>query len=167
MSLPRFAMQRRPITLTIVALAFALGVIQVMTMSRRADPLFTIRTAQVVTSWPGVEAERVERLVTAPLEEEISQLAEVDYVWSTTTTGQSVVYVELPDSLPTSMIQQTWERVRGKVDLVRPSGETFICPPGTRGLDPISGASKVLYEWWLENKDSLPDPATEDPPDVV
>ena len=115
MTLPRFAMQRRAIVLTVIAMLVAFGVFKYLTMSRRADPAFTIRTAQVVTSWPGVRAERVERLVTAPIEEKISELAEVDYVWSETTTGLSIIYVELPDDLPTKLIQQTWERVRGKV----------------------------------------------------
>ena len=121
MSLPRFAVKKTAITMTLVVLALMLGVSQYLSMSRRADPEFTIRQCTITTAWPGVEAERVERLVTVPLEREISQLAEVDYVTSTTTTGLSVLYVILPDDLPASDIQQTWERVRGKVDVVRPA----------------------------------------------
>ncbi|MEO0631545.1 MAG: efflux RND transporter permease subunit, partial [Planctomycetota bacterium] len=113
MSLPRFAVKKTAITMTLVVLALMLGVSQYLSMSRRADPEFTIRQCTITTAWPGVEAERVERLVTVPLEREISQLAEVDYVTSTTTTGLSVLYVILPDDLPASDIQQTWERVRG------------------------------------------------------
>jgi len=127
MSLPRFAVKKTAITMTIVVLAFILGLSQYNSMSRRADPAFTTRQCTITTAWPGVDAERVERLVTATLENEISQLAEVDYVRSTTTTGLSVIYVTLPDDLPVGEIQQTWERVRGKVDIVRPT-----LPQGTR-----------------------------------
>jgi len=127
MSLPRFAIQKTAITMTVVVLALVLGISQYFSMSRRADPAFTSRQCTITTVWPGVEAERVERLVTAPLEREVSQLSEVDYVRSTTTTGLSVIYVTLPDALPVDAIQETWERVRGKVDIVRPT-----LPPGTR-----------------------------------
>lgn len=130
MSLPRFAIQKTAITMTIVVLALALGLWQYGSMSRRADPEFTIRQCMITTAWPGVDTERVERLVTVPLERELSRLAEVDSVRSTTTTGLSVIYVTLPDELPVGVIQQTWERVRGKVDIVRPS-----LPEGVR--DPV------------------------------
>ncbi|MEO1513017.1 MAG: efflux RND transporter permease subunit, partial [Planctomycetota bacterium] len=130
MSLPRFAIRNRAITLVIVTLAVIVGISQYLTMSRRADPEFTIRECTVTTSWPGVEAERVERLVTASLEDAISELEEVDYTRSTTTTGLSVIYVTLPDSLPVGKIQETWERVRGKVEIVRPT-----LPSGAR--DPV------------------------------
>ncbi len=121
MSLPRFTLTHRSVILAAIIVAMTLGVVKYLTMPRRADPEFTVRTAIVQTQWPGVEAERVEQLITFPLEKEISSLDEVDVVRSTTWTGQSVIYVELLDEVDVDKIQETWEKLRARVDKVRPN----------------------------------------------
>ena len=79
MSLPRFTLRYKAIILALIAVAMGNGIYQYFNMPRRADPSFTIRTCQVVTRWPGAETQRVEQLVTRPLEEIIYELEEVDY----------------------------------------------------------------------------------------
>ena len=120
MSLPRFSLRYKAIVIAVVGLALAVGVVQFLTMPRRADPEFTILTCQVMTRWPGAAAERVEQLVTYPLELEINTLQEVERVYSTTVVGQSVIYVDLEPTMDPALIQETWEKVRNKVAVVRP-----------------------------------------------
>ncbi len=120
MSLPRFSLQYKTIVICTVLVATGYGLFRFLTMPRRADPSFTIRTCQIITRWPGAATERVEQLVTYPLEEEISTLEEVDYVNSVTTTGQSVIYVNLEGTLAVNKVPQVWDRVRAKVDIVKP-----------------------------------------------
>ena len=129
MSLPRFSLHYKAIVISVVTVATVYGIVMFLTMPRRADPSFTIRTCQVVTQWPGAETERIEQLVTYALEEELYTLEEVDYVRSITTTGQSVVYVYLEDALPTELIPQVWDRVRAKVDIVRPTLPQGVMDP--------------------------------------
>ena len=114
-SLPRVAMQHKIVVLAFTVLCLAVGSVQILTMPRRADPEFTIPVCQVITRWPGVQTERVEQLVTHPLEEEINTLGEVEHIRSTTTTGLSVIEVELEDRVPPDVIPQIWDRVRAKV----------------------------------------------------
>jgi multidrug efflux pump len=121
MSLTAFTLKKKTVVLAILSVAMAFGVIKYFTMPRRSDPVFTIRVARVTTSWPGAPADRIEQLITAPLEEEISSLAEVDTVSSANTTGLSVISVELADSVPVESIQETWEKVRAKVENLRAS----------------------------------------------
>ena len=129
MSLPRFAMRHKIVVLAFTSLALVVGVVQVVTMPRRADPEFTIAVCQVMTRWPGVETERVEQLVTHPLEEEINSLGEVKHILSTTTTGLSVLEVELEESVPPDLIPQIWDRVRARVARVRPSLPKGVMDP--------------------------------------
>ena len=129
MNLPRFAMQHKVVVLALTLLALVVGGVQLLTMPRRADPEFTISVCQVVTRWPGVETERVEQLVTHPLEEEINTLGEVKHIRSTSTTGLSVLEVELEDSVPPDVIPQIWDRVRAKVDIVSPSLPNGVMDP--------------------------------------
>ena len=45
-----------------------------MSQPRQEDPEITLRGAQVVTRMPGMSPERIEQLVTRPIEEEIKSI---------------------------------------------------------------------------------------------
>ena len=98
MNLASLATKCRPIVVTLVMLLMFWGVISVMTMPRREDPEYTVRTCAVTTSWPGAPAQKVEELITKPLEEAIDRIDEVDIVRSTTQVGMSTIYVDTEDS---------------------------------------------------------------------
>ena len=102
-----------------MGLLTAWGAITFVTMPRREDPEFTIRVCVVSTRWPGAPARKVEELVTDPIEEALDSLEEVDYINSSTTNGQSVIYVNLEDRLHPANIQQVWDKVRARVNNVR------------------------------------------------
>lgn len=118
MSLSALAMKYRPIVLTFVGLLTAWGLVTFFTMPRREDPEFTIRTCVVTTLWPGSPTVKVEELVTDKLEEALDSIEEIDYLNSETTNGQSIIYVNLDDFVPPNEIQQVWDKVRAKVELV-------------------------------------------------
>ena len=81
--------------------------------ARREDPELIIRDALVVTSWPGTAAERVDELITDPLEKAIAENADVDTIKSKSMTGISVIQVTLDDSITDT--DQVWDDVRAKV----------------------------------------------------
>ena len=64
-------------------------------MSRAEDPGFTVRIAQVVTRFPGASLERIEQLVTDPIEEAIQELPAIDFLGSTSKTAVSIVMVNI------------------------------------------------------------------------
>ncbi|MEO1528175.1 MAG: efflux RND transporter permease subunit, partial [Planctomycetota bacterium] len=124
MSLSKLAMDRRTVVYTFVCLLTAWGIYTFVTMPRREDPEFTIRTCVVSTRWEGTPTVKVEELITDKLEEELDTIDEVDYLNSETTTGQSVIYVNLDDNVDPSDIQQVWDKVRAKVnDVEMPTPE--------------------------------------------
>ncbi len=118
MNLANLSMRFRPVVLTLVGLMTAWGVVTFFTMPRREDPKFTIRTCVVSTRWPGAPSSKVEELITDQLEETLDSLEEVDYLISDTINGQSVIFVNLTDDVPVADIQNVWDKVRAKVDLV-------------------------------------------------
>ena len=115
MSLSAFALKFKAIIVTLVALLMLWGVLSYLTMPRREDPEYTVRTCQVLTNWPGTSAEKVEELITAPLEEEINTLDGIRWVRSETSMGRSAVYVELDRSTPGDAVEQMWDKVRSRV----------------------------------------------------
>ncbi len=119
MNLAGIAMRYRPVVLTLVTLLTVWGTITFFTMPRREDPEFTIRTCVVATQWAGAPAVKVEALVTDKLEEALDGIEEVEKLRSTTINGLSTIYVDVEDRVPPETIQQVWDKVRAKVELVR------------------------------------------------
>ncbi|EMI53983.1 efflux RND transporter permease subunit [Rhodopirellula sallentina] len=118
MGLPAAAAKYRTIVVSLSLMAMLWGTITFFTMPRREDPQFTIRVCVVSTSWPGAPAETVEELITDKIEQTLISIEEVDFTRSTTLTGQSTIFVELEDNVPPSDIQNVWDKVRARVDLV-------------------------------------------------
>ena len=118
MNIGEISLQYRTVVITIILLLTVWGVITFTTMPRREDPQFTIRTCVVATSWPGAPAIKVEELITDKIESTLDGLEEVEKLESTTINGLSTVYVDLTDDVPVDAIQNVWDKVRAKVDMV-------------------------------------------------
>ncbi|MHC4551067.1 MAG: efflux RND transporter permease subunit [Planctomycetota bacterium] len=127
MSLSGFALRYRAIVVTGVALLMLWGALSYLTMPRREDPEYVVRTCQVLTRWPGTPTEKVEELVTAPLEDEINGLDGIRWVRSETTVGTSAIYVELDRATIGEDVEQMWDKVRSRVDRV-PMPEPHLKP---------------------------------------
>ena len=129
MNIPRFAITHQPIVLSFLVVAIAIGLFNVATMSRREDPEITIRDALVVTRWPGASAQRVEELITDPLESAVAEIAEVDTIKSESLVGLSIIQITVDDSV--SKTDQVWDDLRAKVraaegTLPHGSGRPFV-----------------------------------------
>jgi len=86
-------------------------------MPKDYDPGFILRTAQVVTYFPGASPSRVEQLVTDKLEKEIQALPELDFVASESRTGVSIISVNVKERY--KEMRPIWDSLRRKVDAVK------------------------------------------------
>ena len=126
MSLTAFAIEKDRITICAVALVLAAGVMAYRTMPRAEDPGFIVRTALVTTVFPGASPDRVESLVTDPIEKAVQEMPELDFTTSQSKTGVSIVHVNV---LPAySDMRPIWDDLRRKIEDVRGS-----LPEGIRG----------------------------------
>lgn len=117
MTLTEAALRYDRVTLAALLVVLLGAVISYFDISRAEDPAVTVRVAQVVTYLPGATPERVEQLVTDPLETAIMEMPELDYVESTSRAGVSIIRVELrPD---VSDVQSGWDKLRRKIDDTR------------------------------------------------
>jgi len=122
-NLPRFALSHRAVVLAFLGVFLAVGVFNFSSMPRREDPEITIRDALVLTRWPGASAQRVDELITDPLEEVLAQVAEIDKMRSKSMTGISVIQLTAEDRIRNT--DQVWDDVRAKVESVQ-----VKLPPG-------------------------------------
>ncbi len=114
MNLTRFAITNNRVTAMLLMAVLVGGYSAYTTMEQAMDPGFTIRTAQIVTRFPGASPERVEALVTDPLETAIQQLPELDFVASTSKTGLSIVSANIRNEF--TEMRPIWDSLRRKVD---------------------------------------------------
>lgn len=83
----------------VLLLVFVGGMAAFLTMPQQEDPKIRNRGAVILTPYPGASAERVERLVTQRIEDELRQLEAIDIISSTSSTGLSSVGVVLQDAI--------------------------------------------------------------------
>jgi len=139
MNLPALALRYRAVVITFVLMLLGWGGMSFFTMPRREDPEYTVRTCAVTTIWPGAPAQKVEELITDPLEEAINSIDEIDILRSTTTTGVSTIYVDAEDTVSPETIDNVWDKVRARVARVE-MPESGITP----GVNDEYGDTYVL-----------------------
>ena len=114
MSITRQAIQKDRITFVALVVIIMAGWSAYQNMPQNEDPGFIIRTAQVLTFFPGASPERVELLVTDKLEKAIQEIPELDFVNSVSRTGVSEVFVNILES--EREMRPIWDQVRRKVE---------------------------------------------------
>lgn len=95
-----------------VGVAVVMGLSALLTIGRQEDPTITNLFATVVTPYPGASPARVEALVTEKIEEELRGIPEIAEINSTSSTGISVVSIELSQFISEQRIEQAWSEIR-------------------------------------------------------
>ncbi|MDE0104878.1 MAG: efflux RND transporter permease subunit [Bryobacterales bacterium] len=126
MDITDFAIRNNRLAFVTLAVVCVAGYRAYVTMPQAEDPGFTIRTAIVVTHFPGANPQRVEDLVTDKIEQAVQELPELDSVQSKSTTGVSVVTVNIKEEY--IEMRPVWDSLRRKIDKVAPE-----LPSGVRG----------------------------------
>ncbi|SKA60547.1 AcrB/AcrD/AcrF family protein [Enterovibrio nigricans DSM 22720] len=89
------------------------------TLPRAEDPALINRWASITTVYLGASAERVEALVTEPIENALRSLDEINLIESESKPGISIITVELNDSLTET--EPVWSKIRDKLSDAVPS----------------------------------------------
>lgn len=125
MTISEAAFRFRPVVLLVTAALMLYGAFSYFSLPAREDPKITIREAVVTTAYPGLPAERVEALITQPLEEAALTISGIEEIRSISSDGESVIYAKAYDHL--SELDQVWDELE---EAVRETTATL--PDGTR-----------------------------------
>ena len=104
--------------LLLMAIVVLMGAWGYRSLPRLEDPEFTMRTALVITQFPGAAPAEVERLVTDRLEKRIRELPEVERVLSQSRSQVSIIQVEIFERYMD--MDPIWQKLRNKVADARP-----------------------------------------------
>ncbi len=96
----------------------AWGVFGYVNMPQRKDPDIQVRQCMIVTPWPGIEASRVEQLVTRKIERQLGLNGRVDEIKSISRNGLSVVYAEVQEKGSFDVLKE-FDDLKVKLDGIR------------------------------------------------
>ncbi|WP_375574015.1 efflux RND transporter permease subunit [Ahrensia marina] len=120
--------QPRLIALALLVI-IAAGLSSLLAIGRQEDPTITNLFATVTTVFPGADPARVEALVTAEVEDVLREVAEVDVITSASSTGISIVSVELGVTVPDDRIEEVWAEIRDDLADLSPALPTDALEP--------------------------------------
>ncbi|MFZ2958531.1 MAG: efflux RND transporter permease subunit [Candidatus Ozemobacteraceae bacterium] len=97
--LSRYFVYNRQVAFILFFGAILWGVGAFLNLPQRKDPEIPVRVAAAVIPWPGVEAEKIEQMVTRQVEAKVFENAKVDKIESLSKTHVAIVTIELQDTV--------------------------------------------------------------------
>lgn len=133
MNIPKFSV-KRPITVIMaVLIVAAIGVISVTSLSTALFPNMNLPYAVIFTSYEGASPERVEMMVTKPIESTMATVSNVKAIQSVSSEGNSTIILEFNTStnMDSSMID-----IREKLDMITGYFPAEVSSPRVIKLNP-------------------------------
>jgi multidrug efflux pump subunit AcrB len=124
-NLAKIAIDKKMVTYFVTFLLVVAGIASFFSLGQLEDPSFSIKTAVVVTTYPGATAEEVELEVTDRIETALQQLKQLDYVKSFSAPGYSQIWVNIKTDYWADRLPQVWDEMRRKIRDIEES-----LPPG-------------------------------------
>ncbi|OLP57729.1 ACR family transporter [Xaviernesmea oryzae] len=124
-NLSDWALEHRSLVWYFMIVFMIAGVFSYIGLGREEDPNFTIKTMVIQAQWPGASAEEVTKQVTDRIEKKLEELESLDHTRSLTTSGQTIIFVDLLPTTKARDVAPTWLRIRNMIADIKgqfPSG---------------------------------------------
>lgn len=123
--LVEFGLHYQSVMVLLTALIFFGGLFAFFELGRLEDPAFSVKSALVITQYPGATPEEVEQEVTDRLETAVHQMPQVKDLYSISRSGLSYIRVDIKDRYWSKDLPQVWDELRRKI-----SDASSSLPPG-------------------------------------
>ena len=120
MNIPKYSLDNSKVIGFFLAVMLVGGVIAFNALPKKEDSPFVIKTAAIITRYPGASPMEVERLITEPIEREIQTMRSVYKISSDSYYGSSKIMIELDPATNSEDMPQMWDELRRKVLNVQP-----------------------------------------------
>jgi multidrug efflux pump subunit AcrB len=115
-TLVEFGLKYRAMMALITAIIVLGGIFAYFSLGRLEDPPFSVKSALVITQYPGATPREVEQEVTDRLETAIHQMPQVKHIYSMSREGLSYIKVDIKDRFWAKDLPQVWDELRRKVN---------------------------------------------------
>lgn len=118
------------LSLVFIIVSIALGALALFVTPREEEPQIVVPAANVLVSFPGHSAHDVEQLVSTPLEKMMLQIPGVEYVYSRSMPGQSIVTVRFYSGQPLEpSYVKLLRKLNENMDRVTPGAAGWVVKP--------------------------------------
>ncbi len=124
-NLTEWTLNHKQLVYFLIILLFLAGVYSYQNLGRMEDPDFAFKQMIVSVAWPGASARQIEEQVTDKIEQKLQDTPGLDNLRSYSRPGQSVIFVELKNTVPIKDARPIWLEVRnmvGDIKLTLPAG---------------------------------------------
>ncbi|RWX55957.1 efflux RND transporter permease subunit [Photobacterium chitinilyticum] len=115
MNLAEFAIKQRTFISFFCVLCIVAGTLSYFKLGKLEDPSFTVKSAVIVTLYPGASALEVEEQVTDKLETKLQEMGSLWKLRSLSRPGSSMIFVDLQEATNSKQLPQQWDLLRRKV----------------------------------------------------
>ncbi|WP_372751671.1 efflux RND transporter permease subunit [Labilibaculum sp.] len=115
MNLTEYSLKNKIVVYFLLLIVLVGGVSSYFSMGKLEDAVFTIKTALVVTQYPGASPHEVEQEVTEVVERAAQSMDNIDEIFSSSYAGLSIVEIELEEKLRSKEMPQVWDILRKKL----------------------------------------------------
>ena len=143
MGITEFVVQRKIVAYYFAFLLAVGGVVSFFQLGQLEDPDFTVKTAVIMTPYPGASPEQVELEVTDRIEQAIQEMPQLDEIVSFSRPGVSIISVDIQQNYWSDRLPQIWDEMRKKISDITPQ-----FPPGV-GTPDISDDFNFVYGFVL------------------
>lgn len=152
-NLAEFAIRQRTFVVFFTVISIIAGIYSYFDLGKLEDPSFTVKTAVVVTLYPGASAKEVELQVTDTIETKLQEMGELNRLRSLSRPGVSMVFVDIKESLSSQELPQQWDLLRRKVDDVK------LTLPSTAQISIVQDEFSEVYGmlFAIHSKDAKPE----------
>jgi multidrug efflux pump len=116
MNLPKFSV-RNPVLINMtMIIIFILGIYYTYRIPKESMPQIEWGSFMISVIYPGVAPDEIETLIIKPIEDELSDITDIDYISSTAYEGRAVIFLNLMANADT---EKAWSNVSRELDKVR------------------------------------------------
>ncbi|MEG2067549.1 MAG: efflux RND transporter permease subunit [Tannerellaceae bacterium] len=120
MNIPKYSLENKKVIYFFLAVMLIGGIYSFFKLPKKEDSPFIIKTATLITQYPGATPLEVEKLITEPIEREIQSMADVYQIKSESYFGISKISIELQPTLDPNYMPVKWDELRRKVSNIQP-----------------------------------------------
>lgn len=119
MNITGLALKNNRVTILGLLVLIIMGSLEYSRLSRDSMPPFVVRTATIITQFPGASPERVESLISEKIETVLQEIPEMKTLASTSRTGVSIIKASVDDDVSESELQAIWDLCRRKIEGIK------------------------------------------------
>ena len=139
--------QRSELTPLICLLGIVLGIVAVLVTPKEEEPQIDVTMADVLVGFPGASAKEVEQLIAIPGEQILSEMSEIEHVYSVSRAGQAVLTVQFNVGVPRQeALVRLYNKIQSNADWF-PQGlgvsQPLVKP---RSIDDVPIMTLTLYD---------------------